>query len=139
MPRTLTLLIFLFLVIHRTPAQAETVRVFLIGGSSNTWGQGFARDLEPPWSEPQEDVWIWQDDLGQNVGWTALRPGFGVRDSNMGSGGNLGACTPTDILRGSCVDRFGVELTLGRGLADAFPGDQIAIVKHATGGRRVHD
>ena len=139
MPRALTLVIFLLLVIHRTPAQAETVRIFLIGGASNTLGQGFPSDLEPPWSEPQEDVWIWQDDLGQNVGWTALRPGFALNDNNMGSGGNHDACNANEIARGHCGDRFGVELTLGRGLADAFPGDQIAIVKHAYGGRRVHD
>ncbi len=128
MPRTLTLLIFLFLVIHRTPAQAETVRVFLLAGQSNMAGQGRASGLTPPWNSPQDDVWIWQDDLGDNVGWASLRPGFGGSDGNFGSAGNHDR-------PGSTVDEFGPEVSIGRVLADAYPNDRIALVKHAGPGR----
>ncbi len=109
-------------------ASAESVKGFLLVGASNMSGEGSAEDVEAPWNIPQDDVWIWQDDLGDNVGWTSLRPGFGNTDNNFGSGGN-------HLREGSPpIDRFGPELSLGRTLADAFPGDRIALLKHAVGG-----
>ena len=50
---------------------AADVKIFVLAGNSNTYGQGFAAEVAPPLNMPQEDVWIWQDDLGSNVGWTA--------------------------------------------------------------------
>ena len=110
---------------------AEPVKVFLMIGASNMHGVADASGLSSPWDSPQDDVWIWQNDLGDNVGWTSLRPGFGNTDNNFGSGGNHLNPNPNR----PDVDRFGPELSFGRSIADAFPDSQIAILKHADGGR----
>ncbi len=92
----------------------QTVKVFLLGGQSNMQGTRTVNFLPPPFDEPQDDVWIWQDD-NTTKGWTSLRVGF--------------AGTGSDFDRG-----FGPELSLGRVLADAMPDDQFAFVKHVQGG-----
>ncbi len=117
------------------PSSATEVKLFVLAGTSNMWGQGFVSDVPPPRNAPQDDVWMWQDDLGDNVGWTALRPGFGVTSNNFGSGGNTLRCNDNQQAEGRCgKDELGPELTLGRLLADAFPDYQIALLKHAGGG-----
>ena len=110
-------------------SRAGSVKVFLLAGQSNMRGQGRASGLTAPWNSTQDDVWIWQDDLGDNVGWTSLRPGFGATDNNFGSGGNH------DRPGSEPVDTLGPEVSIGRVLADAYPDDQIALVKHAGAGR----
>jgi len=110
---------------------AEPIKVFLMIGASNMHGVANADGLAPPWDTPQDDVWIWQNDFGDNVGWTSLRPGFGNTDNNFGSGGNHLNPNPNR----PDEDRFGPELSFGRSIADAFPESQIAILKHADGGR----
>jgi hypothetical protein len=125
-----TLLIALF-----TATSAAQVKVFILAGTSNMWGQGFVADVPAPFNTAQEDVLIWQDDLGANVGWTSLRPGFGATCNNFGSGGNTLRCAPAQMASGRCgKDEIGPELTLGRALADAYPNHQIALLKHAAGG-----
>lgn len=110
-------------------ASADLVKVFLMVGASNMHGKAEASDLSGPFSQPQDDVLIWQDDLAANVGWTSLRPGFGNSDNNFGSGGN--SLRPG---RGGTI-RFGPELSLGRTLANSLTGSRIALLKHAEGGR----
>src|SRR5262245_53244180 len=90
------------------------VQVLLLVGQSNMDGAPDVGELRTPYDAPQSDVWIWQDDLSTNVGWTSLRGGFGG-DSNKGSGGNGG--------------QFGPELSFGRTLADARPESQFALIK----------
>src|SRR5262245_48000873 len=48
------------------------IQVLLLVGQSGMEGNGSNVDLRSPYDAPQADVWIWQDDLGQNVGWTSL-------------------------------------------------------------------
>ncbi|MEX2140635.1 MAG: sialate O-acetylesterase [Pirellulales bacterium] len=96
------------------------VQVMLLVGQSNMGGYGMNDELRAPYDAPQADVWIWQDDLGANVGWTSLRGGFGGGDTNKGSAGN-----------GS---KFGPEVSLGRKLADTMPDAQFALIKHVQAG-----
>lgn len=110
-------------------ASADLIKMFLMVGASNMHGKAEASDLSGPFSQPQDDVLIWQDDLASNVGWTSLRPGFGNSDNNFGSGGN--SLRPG---RGGTI-RFGSELSLGRTLADSLTGSRVALLKHAEGGR----
>jgi hypothetical protein len=130
----------LLAVALHSPDVRAGVKVFLMVGSSNMWGQGFASEVPAPLNEPRDDIWIWQDDLAANVGWTPLRPGFGNSDNNLGSGGNHLRCDPDLSGPGHCgLDRIGPELTLGRALADAFPNDRIALLKHVRGGGTLSD
>ena len=99
-----------------SPVSADHFRVFLLGGQSNMGGVAPVEDLEPPFDQPNEDVWIWQDDEVANVGWTALRGGF----SGSGSTGN--------------DDTFGPEVSLGDTLAGSFGTDRVAFVKHGEAG-----
>jgi hypothetical protein len=93
--------------------------VFLLVGQSNMDGYASNTELRTPYDAPQADVRIWQDDLGQHVGWTSLRGGFGG-DSNKGSGGD--------------GTLFGPEVSLGRAVADASPAAQFALIKHTQAG-----
>jgi hypothetical protein len=121
----------LLVAFYAASTSAAQVKVFILAGTSNMWGQGFVADVPAPFNTAQDDVLIWQDDLGANVGWTSLRPGFGTTCNNYGSGGNTLRCPDPD----RCGKyEIGPELTLGRALADAFPSHQIALVKHAAGG-----
>ena len=99
----------------------EPVQVFFLLGQSNVSGYGNVDELPTPLDAPQSDVWIWQDDLGANVGWTSLRGGFagGSVYNHSASGDNV---------------RFGPEISLGRTLADSQPGSHFAIVKYTKAG-----
>jgi hypothetical protein len=99
---------------------ATPVQVMLLVGQSNMGGYGSTSDLRAPYDAPQSDVWIWEDNLAHNVGWTFLRGGFGGDDSNQGSGGD--------------GNQFGPEVSLGRRLADAMPDSQFALIKHVQAG-----
>ena len=122
----------LLTVLLPAETHAAPVKLFILAGTSNMLGHGTEADLPSPWDMPQEDDWIWQNDLVDNLGFTALRPGFGATDNNWGSGGNGLRCTNGIVAAGRCGTlELGPELTLGRELADAFPDHQIALVKHA--------
>jgi sugar lactone lactonase YvrE len=112
---------------NRSLLATAPVQVLLMIGQSNMGGYPDTDELTPPLDAPQSDVWIWQDDLGQNVGWTSLRGGFGGDASNYTSGGD--------------GNLFGPEVSFGRALADASPESQYAIVKHvqAGTGATMHD
>jgi hypothetical protein len=103
----------------RSLLSATPVQVMLLVGASNMEGLSRTSSLMSPYNAPQTDVWIWQDDLGQNVGWTSLRGGFGG-DNNHGSGGG--------------GPSFGAEVSLGRTLANARPESQFALIKHTQSG-----
>ncbi len=64
------------------------VQVLLMIGQFNLAGYGSNLDLGSPYDAPQSDVWIWQNDLGPNVGWTSHRGGFGADSSNHSLGGD---------------------------------------------------
>ena len=93
---------------------ADDVNVILLGGQSNMVGRASARGLENPLSQPQTDVGLFYS-----------------------GGGSLAANTWIDLTPGSGTD-FGPEVTLGRTLADRFPSESFALIKHAEGGTSLH-
>jgi len=87
-------------------AQADDVKVFLLGGQSNMQGVGLNTDLPPALQGPQNDVLMY---FGSSL--TVLQPGFGAGSSY-----------------------FGPEITFGRTIADAFPAENFALIKYAASG-----
>lgn len=89
-------------------------RVFVLTGQSNMLGLGVNDELNPPYNAPQNDVNFWDN------GWVDLQPGYG-----------------TDLY--GAGERFGPELSFGRSIKDAYPDDEIYLVKYAVGGTALHD
>jgi hypothetical protein len=107
----LTALLVCFLV---SPLRGEQkpVRVIIMAGQSNMDGRGYEDDLPIPLRMPQNDIlFYWKDS------WTRLQPGS------------------TDAPRHPV--RFGPEITFGRAIADRWPSEQVAIIKHSEGGTSV--
>lgn len=93
-------------------AQAEgRVRVYFLAGQSNMVGQGQVSELGPPYNEPQTDVHYWN-----GTEWLSLAPGFGA-DS----------------------EKFGPEVSFGRAVKDAYPDDEIYLIKYAVGGTTLYN
>lgn len=100
-------------------AQADHVKLFLLGGQSNMTGTGTASELPTApvnLQQPQDDVLFYYDLVNQaeNSGLTTLRPGSGTSGS-----------------------QFGPEVTFGRAIADARPSDSFGLIKHAANGSEV--
>ena len=85
-------------------------RVFLLGGQSNMVGQGLNSELRPPYDAVQNDVKFWSN------GWIPLSPGFGNKPEN-----------------------FGPEVSFGRAIKDALPGDTIYLVKYGSNGKALYN
>lgn len=123
------LLVVAGLLLASLPASAEHHLVYLIGGQSNANGRGDATQLAEPLASPQKDVrFYWhRSQKTANIGhipenqWTDLAPGSGH-----------GITQPVH------PKEFGLELSLGRALADAQPGSRIAIIKYSVGGSNLH-
>jgi len=99
-------------------------KVFLLAGQSNMAGRAYADALPPELALPYPAIRFFFDvDFGadrattppsRSAGWTALQP---------------------QPKRPSCPDRhFGPELSFGRAMHTALPGDRIGIIKTAYGG-----
>jgi hypothetical protein len=100
-------------------AQADTVKVFLLGGQSNMEGLGTTTDLPTSpvnLQAPQEDVlfYYYREDRGST--YTTLRPGYGYQTT-----------------------QFGPEITFGRTVADDSPSDRYAIIKYAVAGTALYN
>ena len=109
-------------------SRAEHVRVFLIAGQSNINGVIGGSDIPAEWNHVQDDVWIWLGDRMGGGDWTTLEPGHGASTHSPGPH------YPTGL---DPLDRIGPELSVGGILADAFPNERIALIKHAEGGTDV--
>jgi hypothetical protein len=83
-------------------------------------GVTIGSELPPAWNVPQEDVWIWLGDKMGGGEWTELGPGHGGVSHNEFR-------EPAGL---DPLHAIGPELAIGRGLADAFPDEQIALVKY---------
>ena len=92
--------------------QASRLKVYLLGGQSNMADAGAANDLPPELQEPQTDVLIY--------------PGY---YHNVYQGGSWEYLQPN--LRN--IYFFGPEVTFGRAIADAQPGENIALIKYSLG------
>jgi hypothetical protein len=121
------IVIIAFWVAGCSISRAEHVRVFLLAGQSNINGATQGSVFPSEWNHVQDDVWIWLDDRRGGGNWTSLGPGHGGYVHAPGQNLPLGLNPPN----------IGPELSAGRLLADAFPNDRIALIKHAEGGRDV--
>ncbi len=100
------------------PHDSPRVKVFLLGGQSNMVGQGIASELRPPLDAPQGDVMFWHNANSNN------------NHTNSGAG--------WIFLQRWRPSEFGPEMSFGRLVADAMPGERIALIKHAIGGTNLH-
>ena len=126
-------LLLLSVIALAASANAETYRLYYLGGQSNMDGYGFVSDLDEETAITSPDVRIFtgqpalDDEMHAGTGvWEALRPGHGT---GFGSDGKTNKHS----------DRFGPELTFGQAMAQANPGEKIAIVKYALGGSGLAD
>lgn len=105
-------------------------RVFLLGGQSNMAGHGDGDKLVGPlasYQGPQKNVKIWHSyqDLrgpGSSNAWIPLAPGFGDFYAHR-----------TNPRWADREPSFGPEVSFGRAMAQAFPKDDIYLIKHAWG------
>ena len=99
-------------------------RVYLLGGQSNANGRADASNLALPYSAVQTDVsFYWhKEQVATNGNLT--------QDSwiNLAVGSGHGTTTPVSR------QEFGPEISFGRSIADAYPKDNIAIIKFSYGG-----
>ena len=94
------------------PVAADDYKVFLLGGQSNMDGRADASGLPTSpvnLQQPQTDVIKFESGISSN--WQDLQP------------------------RGS---QFGPEILFGRTLADALPGENIALIKYAASGTNLY-
>lgn len=95
--------------IMSSTAQAEHIKVFLLGGQSNMDGRGATSGLPTApvnLQQAQSDVRLYQ-------------------------GGMLGDLKPSG-------NQFGPDITFGRTLADTYADDNFALIKYAVGGTDLH-
>ena len=118
--RSLSLLGLVFaavMVLGLSRAQADNLKVFLLGGQSNMVGQAPASGLPTTpvnLQQPQDDVlFYYGSSILSGYTMTTLRPGSG--------------------------SDFGPEITFGRDIADASPSIKYALIKYAANGTALHD
>jgi hypothetical protein len=91
----------------------KPIKLFFLCGQSNMVGGDKASKLEPPYSNPLPKIKIWKSKGRQWV--------------------------PLDPKAVSYKGRFGPEISFGHAMAQAFPGEDIRLVKYAAGGTALHD
>lgn len=106
---------FLFVRIQDFDPDPPVARVFLLGGQSNMTGVGTSSELGAPYNSPQPDVRFWGGAYGTSA-WVDLAPGFGDSGS-----------------------QFGPEVSFGRAIKDAYPDDNLYLIKYAVGGTALYD
>lgn len=112
-------------------ASAELVHVYLLGGQSNANGRGDAADIpvDSPLAGPQADVSLWYRST-QVAATNNFLPQNQIIDLAPGAGyGNSNPVFPIE---------FGSELGIGRTLADAFPNQNVMLIKGTRGGTNLH-
>lgn len=93
-------------------AQADAIKVFLLGGQSNMGGRADATGLSTELQGSQSDVLYYSGTLGP-----------------------LETVHPDGVNAGE----FGPEVTFGRSIADAFPSTNFALIKYAAGGTSLYE
>jgi len=103
--------------------QNNKVKVWLLGGQSNMRGHGNPAEVtDPTYQVRQGDVmhYHWQhNDAADDYGWEQLLWGGGRTETTQEGG-------------------FGPELSFGRAMADEYPDERIALIKHSPGGTNLH-
>ncbi len=109
----------------------DSIKVFFLGGQSNMVGRGVNDDLPASLNQTFSNVWIFhgntatQKDGRSGLGkWENLKPGHGAGFKSDGS---------TNIYS----NKFGVELSFARKLAELYPKEKIALIKYACGGTSI--
>ena len=98
-------------------ARADDVRVFILAGQSNMTGTGLASELPPSLVDPQSDVrYSWR-----------VRTSTTHASNEWGELRHFAGASPVGV-------SYGPELSFGRQMADAFPADDIAILKISANG-----
>ena len=114
--RIVTFLIALSFIGHLS-AQKKPLDVYLIGGQSNATGQGYMVNIPEEFSIDSTVMFFYSDGLGG--GGVAMQWGPLCQASE----------TP---------DKFGVELSMGSALKKQYPGQDIALIKHALSGSNLY-
>lgn len=111
--------------------KSETYYFFFLGGQSNMEGYGFNAELPEAYTEPQENVLIFQstpkedETTAEGKGrWSVLSPGHGMGFSSSRKKNELS-------------ERFGPEISFGKKMSALMPGKKIALVKYAKGGSSI--
>jgi hypothetical protein len=110
----------------------KPVKVYILSGQSNMDGRGRKSELVAelaPWAKPQEDVSIAYSNSSKRGpyatdGFVPLEPGYSV--------------PPGTKERKLPGDTFGPEVSFGRTIADAHPGEHIVLIKFSEGGTSLH-
>jgi hypothetical protein len=121
--RGITALLAGALVSSASVASAAPIKLFVMAGQSNMVGFGDGAAL-PPELGNQPDVW------------------YDHYNPDARNGGQYAGATSSifEALRPMGTNqRYGPEVTFGRALADAFPGQTIAIVKMSQGGTNLFE
>ena len=112
---------------------ANTYKLYYLGGQSNMEGFGYTRELDGETTETSENVMIFAGQMALDntthggVGtWQPLLPGYGTGFKTDGKAIQLS-------------DRFGPELLFGQTMAAGSAGTRIAIIKYALGGSGLAD
>jgi len=112
----------------RTSGAAPAVQVYILAGQSNMDGRGRKSELVgdlAKWAKPQPDVRIAYSNSSKRGpystgGFVPLEPGYSVPPG-----------TKEKKLPG---DTFGPEVSFGRAIADASPGERVVLIKFSEGG-----
>ena len=126
--RLLVVGMILFATGNVASQEANTYKLYYLGGQSNMEGFGYTKELAEAMATVSEDVMIFTGQMALDnkthggVGvWQPLQPGFGTGFKTDGTSIKLS-------------DRFGPELLFGQTRAAAAAGTRIAIIKYALGG-----
>ncbi len=125
------MILIMLCVIGLDASGQTTYRLYVLAGQSNMEGFGYVADIPPSLRGTMEGVWIYHGNTapdGAQVDgrgmWRELRPGHGVGFASDGAENRYS-------------DRFGVELTFAAAMAEAYPGERIALLKYARGGTAI--
>ena len=132
----------LFLLSVFAEVQAETYKLYYLGGQSNMVGFGYNNKL-PDHLRNQEDAYIYKgksaadDDLSGGQGeWIPVQPGLGllIITEQANNSVETGENSATQL-----SDRFGPELSFAHQIRKLHPDEKIAIIKYARGGTALVD
>jgi hypothetical protein len=111
--------------------EAETIKLFYLGGQSNMDGFGTNSELPKSLHKEFKNVWIFhgnpvsdEKEKGGFGKWERLKPGHGRGFSSDGKSNTL-------------ANRFGVELSFAQRLQELYPKEKIALIKYSKGGSSI--
>lgn len=132
----------LLLLLLAFGVQAETYKLYYLGGQSNMVGFGY-NDKLPDHLLTHEDAFIYKgmsaaddDPSGGQGEWIPVQPGLGLLIITEETNNSVEA-GENEITRFS--DRFGPELSFAHEIRKLHPDEKVAIIKYARGGTALVD